>query len=548
MAGASAAASPDYSGFADLTMAGGFLRACERFPDRPALAVGGSEYSYEEIRGAASAVAEALMRLDPDPEPRLSLLLARRSLGAFAGMLGTLFSGRGYVPMNPRFPARRVGYALQQVGCRSIVVDAAGLRAMPALLEDWPSPLGVVAVGVDDLGGLPSRFPRHRFACLPGSALRAAPAGAAAFAPIPSRADDVAYIIFTSGSTGTPKGVTVTHSNAASYVANASRHYEVGSADRFSNLFEFTFDGSVHDVFVPWFNGACVCCASPPQCLMPSRYILDSRLTCWFSVPSVVVRMEQMGALAEGTYPTLRMSMLGGEGVPHSVCEAWLRACPNTALENVCGPTEGTVWCITYRWTGDPGRDKGDHGLVPIGDPWADVEALVVDEELAEVPDGRPGELIIGGPQVAAGYWKDPEKTGAAFIPMPGRQGRYYRTGDVVRRAAPGAPLMFIGRRDHQVQIKGHRVELGEVENSVRGATGAELAAAIGWPESSRGVEGLVAFVEAERVDEKGALQKIAAMLPRYMVPSAIRALPKLPLNENGKVDRNALRERLSGS
>jgi acyl-coenzyme A synthetase/AMP-(fatty) acid ligase len=169
------------------------------------------------------------------------------------------------------------------------------------------------------------------------------------------------------------------------------------------------------------------------------------------------------------------------------------------------------------------------------------MDALIVDEELREVPIGAAGELLMSGPQLTLGYWEDEEKTRRAFVVPPGETQTYYRTGDRVRRSAIGKPIVYLGRVDNQVKVLGHRVELGEIEAQIRKASGLEAVVALGWPVTASGADGIEVFIQADSADIKAVLDEVRLKLPPYMVPRNIRLLAKFPLNANGKFDRRAL-------
>jgi acyl-CoA synthetase (AMP-forming)/AMP-acid ligase II len=177
---------------------------------------------------------------------------------------------------------------------------------------------------------------------------------------------------------------------------------------------------------------------------------------------------------------------------------------------------------------------------VPIGEPFQNMEALIVDEELREVPVDCEGELLMTGPQLSRGYWCDEEKTRRAFVSVAGRSGIYYRTGDRVRRAAPNKPLVYLGRLDSQVKVLGHRVELGEVEAVARSLSGVDGIVALGWPKGNS-ADRIELFLEADKFDTAPLLNALKTRLPHYMVPRTIHVLPRLPLNPNGKYDRRGL-------
>ena len=186
-----------------------------------------------------------------------------------------------------------------------------------------------------------------------------------------------------------------------------------------------------------------------------------------------------------------------------------------------------------------------DHGVVPIGEPFDQMEAVIVDEQLREVATAPAGELLMTGPQLSLGYWHDEEKTRQAFVSLPGRSGTYYRTGDRVRRRAPGKPLLYLGRLDSQIKVLGHRVELGEVESAVRKASGLDGVVALGWPMTESGAEAIEVFLQTDDFDIKPLLENLKTKLPPYMVPRNIRLLSHFPLNANGKFDRGVLLKKL---
>jgi acyl-coenzyme A synthetase/AMP-(fatty) acid ligase len=178
---------------------------------------------------------------------------------------------------------------------------------------------------------------------------------------------------------------------------------------------------------------------------------------------------------------------------------------------------------------------------VPIGQPLDGMKAVIVDEQLREVEDGRDGELLMTGPQLSLGYWQDEEKTRQAFVHVAGKNGTYYRTGDRVRRLAVNKPLVYLGRLDNQIKVLGHRVELGEVEAAVRQLSGLEGVVALGWPTTESGADGIEVFLEADSFDTKALVSQLKEKLPVYMLPRDILVLNRFPLNANGKYDRKAL-------
>jgi amino acid adenylation domain-containing protein len=519
------------------TLIDSFLRSSEEHPDRPALEVEGRRLTYTELRREAEAISSLLTNAELDGPP-LCAVFAYRSVTAFAGVLGTLHSGRGYVPLNRTFPPERSRYMLERAGCAAMIVDDATLPQLAEVLDGVERRLLIVVPGTADLDGLRAQHPRHDFA---GRAeLDAQPEAELV------RVDEeaIAYILFTSGSTGMPKGVGVTHRNVRAFLDYVVPLYDIQPTDRFGQLFDLTFDLSNFDMFAAWERGACVCC--PADLNRPDRFIGEAELTIWFSVPSQAIVMQRLGMLKPESFPTLRLSLFCGEPLPDDIAAAWAKAAPGSAVENLYGPTELTIAMTHYRW--NPERRDGAHlGIVPIGWPYPDMEVLVVDERLRPVPDGEPGELISTGPQMTPGYWQDQEKTAERYVVPPGESVPYYRTGDRVKRAGPDGPLVYLGRVDHQIKVRGHRVELGEIEAVIREESGASGVVAVGFPRTAAGVAGIEAFIEGEATaaEARDVIARASKRLPSFMVPRRIHALERLPLNANGKYDRNALLARL---
>ncbi len=517
-----------------------FAATAERHPEGPALSLAG-ELSYAELARRARRLAATIQRDFRDAGgPPLTAVFGYRSEVAFAGVLGALAAGHGYVPLNRTFPVDRTRLMLKRSGCRSVIVDSASEFQLAKLLPDLADSLLLICPEQPDTTEVAATFPRHRFV------------GANDLAvedewqlPEVDR-NSIAYLLFTSGSTGQPKGVMVSEANVDHYVSYMSERGHFTCEDRMSQTFDMTFDLSAHDMFVAWRNGACVCCPTQKQLIKPGAFINEARLSVWFSVPSMAVFMRRFGVLKPGMYPELRLSLFCGEALPVEIVRDWRLAAPNSVVENIYGPTELTIACTAYRWDDKSAPAECEQGVVPIGGAFPDMEAVIVNEDLEEVADGVSGELLMTGPQMCLGYWQDEQRTRQAFVPLAGRPGKsYYRTGDRVRRLAPHKPLTYLGRMDSQIKLLGHRVELGEVEAAIRDASGVDGVVALGWPRTARGADGIDVFIQTDLCDTRRLLEQLKQRLPSYMVPRHIRLIGQIPLNSNGKFDRNALLKRL---
>ena len=513
----------------------GFARSCERVPERPAIDVG-REVTYRELDQQAKRLAATLQSEVVNDGVPLTAVFAYRSETAYAAILGTLMAGHGYVPLNRTFPVNRTRLMLRKSMVRSIIVDSGSEAQLKAILTDFDASLLVICPDRQDVNELAAMFPQHRI--LGANALCAAQN----WKPVSTPSNSIAYLLFTSGSTGEPKAVMVSHANVLHYVDYVTRRYSVTSEDRVSQNFDLTFDLSAHDLFVAWNRGACVCCPNQKQRFKPDDFINGAGLTIWFSVPSTALFMHRLGVLKPDLYPGLRLSLFCGEALPAEIARRWALAAPNSVIENIYGPTELTIACTAYRWDGKLSPEQCEQGIVPIGEPFDDMEVLIADENLEQVQDGTAGELLMRGPQMSAGYWHDKENTKRAFVTVPGKNGKiFYRTGDRVCRRGSGKPMVYLGRVDSQMQVLGYRVEMGEVEYAVRQASGLDGVVAIGWPLTQRGADGIEVFLEAETLDVTRLVAELRSKLPPYMLPRNIRLLRALPLNSNGKFDRQAL-------
>jgi len=515
----------------------GFFRSLRTDPGHPALELGAKSLSYDQLWNYAGRITARLLNT-LDPSERVVAVLADRSLGAYGGILGVLASGRGYVPLNPKFPIERTLHMLRASGCRTVVVGEECAEALQQMLPRLEPPLTLI---LPDAGFEPTiqSAPTHRVFVARELAKVADPNEPKV------EAGDTAYLLFTSGSTGVPKGVAVSQSNAVAYMEYAAKRWGIHGGDRCSQNFDLTFDLSVHDLFTCWDGGATLC-PYPEQTLTPATFVDELQLSVWFSVPSVAMFASKIGLLEPGAFPTLRWSLFCGEALSASLAAAWQQAANNSILENIYGPTEATIAITYYRWNAETSPDECVSGLVPIGWPFEGQRVCVVNENLDPVPCGETGELCLGGSQVTRGYLNDPEKTARSFVRLKHTGDQiWYRTGDLVRQDERGCSY-YLGRRDFQVKVNGYRVELQEIDLVLREAARTELAVAIPWPMSEGSASGIVGVLSgADAARDKEIIAACEARLPRYMVPNQLHHIPQMPLNVNGKIDRAKITEML---
>jgi len=519
----------------------GFLLSAERFGERPALLADGRTLTYKELRDLACRIAATIQAHPEQSANSLTAVFGYRTPTAFAGVLGSLLAGNGYVPLNRTFPIERTQVMFERSECRSIVVDTSSLPQIDTMLGAAEKSILVVLPDVAQVAEVRHKWPQHVIV----SSDELTPAGNWHEPDVDL--DAIAYLLFTSGSTGIPKGVMVTQRNVIAFLDYMLDRYEITENDRFSQMFDMTFDLSVFDMFMCWERGAWLCCPPQKALISPGKFIQENQLSIWFSVPSTAVFMKQLGMLKPNRYPTLRLSLFCGEPLPVASVVAWAEAAPNSLIENLYGPTELAIACTLYRWDTDRSPQEAELDIVPIGYPYAGMKVLVADDKLNEVPPGHEGELLMNGPQMSLGYWKDSEKTAAAFMNLSSRNEVYYRTGDRVRRPLAEGPLTHLGRIDFQVKILGHRVELGEIEAKVRKSCGLDGVVAIGWPVTPSGFGGVEVFIEGSSSDADALRKTVASELPEYMVPRRFHFMERLPRNVNDKFDRKAMAKLLEG-
>lgn len=488
-----------------------FEEQARRAPDRVAVEFEGDEFSYGELDRRAERLAHLLLERGLAKGDRVGLCL-ERSAPVVVGMLAVWKAGGAWVPLDPDLPGERLTRMLDDAGARLVLTETTTLEANRALRRYLRKSQGAaVCVDVEEPSG--------------------APAGKPAVERVPG---DLAYVIFTSGSTGRPKGVEVGHESVVNFLRSMAREPGLTPDDVLLAVTNITFDISVLELFGPLSVGGRVVLASRE--LAADARALAERLgrgdvTSMQATPATWRLLVQAGWKGDGRLRAL----CGGEALPRALAEELLERA--AAVWNLYGPTETTVWSTLAR------VGPGD-GPVPIGRPIDNTRVHVLDGALEPTPIGVPGDLYIGGRGLALGYHGRPDWTAERFVPDPfGADGeRLYRTGDRARRLATGE-LQFLGRNDHQIKLRGFRIELEEIEAVLLAHP--ELDACVAQPfEAGPGDTRLAAWVVGRGAATPSAeeLRTFAARsLPGYMVPAAVVTLDALPLTTSGKVDRRAL-------
>ncbi|HKX29003.1 MAG TPA: amino acid adenylation domain-containing protein, partial [Blastocatellia bacterium] len=503
-----------------------FEEQVRKSPDAQALSFEEQALTYQELDRAADRLADQLahhlrgaLNCEGGAEVLVGLFV-ERSPEMVVGLLGILKAGCAYVPLDPAYPPSRLTYMLQDSRAAVILTQQ---RLWPRLSEIL-APLAIKPM-VICLDGEEDQLPT----------VGRRPAGSLA------RREGLAYVLYTSGSTGRPKGVAVTHDALLNFLCSMRKSPGISATDVLLAVTTISFDIAGLELYLPLISGARIALASTrmgADGLLLAERLGRGDITIMQATPGTWRLL-----LAAGWEGSPQLTVLcGGEALPGNLASALTTGC--RSLWNLYGPTETTIWSTLHRVGGEPGEPRESSPIVSIGRPIDNTQIYILDSLRQPVPVGVPGELYIGGSGLARGYWNRPELTAQKFVPDPFSSqpgGRLYRTGDLAR-FLPDGRLEFLGRTDHQVKLRGFRIETGEVESALLKAP-AVRAAIVTVREDSQGEACLVAYLVAEQGELQPAELRahLAGSLPDYMIPSVFIQLPAFPAAPNGKVDRAAL-------
>ena len=475
-------------------------------PDAIAVALGTEALTYAELGRRAGAL-EAHLRAAGVGVGSVVAVLSGRCCDLVAGLYAVLRCGAAYLPVDPKYPQERIDFMLTDCDVKVALVEPG---RSPAISHD------IAALSLD---------------------LHTQPAPVVDPAAATAGPDDIAYVIYTSGSTGRPKGVANTHRGICNRLDWMQRTYELGADDIVLQKTPTTFDVSVWEFFWPLLSGARLALAKPGGEKDPAYLrdlIVDAGVTTMHFVPSMLAIFLEEEDLERCT--SLRRLICSGEELTPTLAERCLARLPGE-LHNLYGPTEAAIDVSAWhcRRAELPGRT-----VLPIGRPIQNTPLYVLDERLAPVPVGVPGELHIGGVGLARGYVNRPELTRERFVadPFGGAGARLYKTGDRARYRDDGT-IEYLGRLDSQVKLRGMRIELGEVEHALRRQPGVREAVVTAYGKEID--QQLVGYLVADDVDTDELRRGLRGFLPDYMVPSTFVVLDALPLGGTGKVNRAAL-------
>ncbi|MEO1004642.1 MAG: amino acid adenylation domain-containing protein [Cyanobacteria bacterium J06638_38] len=479
-----------------------FEAQVEQTPDAIALVFQEQQLTYQELNQRANRLAHYLQKLGVKPEFKVGLFV-ERSPEMIIGMLGILKVGGAYLPLDPTYPQERLDFMLSDSQVNILLTTQKLKSQLPQLSSQ------IIYLDAEDLAKESSINPDSKVTI-----------------------DNLAYLIYTSGSTGTPKGVLVTHEGLVNLTQDKIRTCRVQADSRILQFFSLSFDASIPEIVMALGSGAALYLGTQND-LLPGQPLLE--FLRQHAITHITLPPSALAVLPSADLPALEMVLVGGEAPSPELISQWSQG---RLFINAYGPTETTVNASMV----ECGNGKG---LLPTVRPAANKQLYILDPNLQPVPIGVPGELHIAGVGLARGYLNRPAKTATTFIPNPFSTepgSRLYKTGDLACYLNDGR-IQLLGRLDHQVKIRGFRIELGEIEALLTQQPGVQESVVIARQDQP-GDKRLVAYIvtDAENRPKISDLRNaIAEKLPKYMIPTAFVTLDKLPLNPNGKVDRQGL-------
>ncbi len=503
-----------------------YFKSLEKYPDNCALQVQNHQLSYSELWGLANKIYNEIVNSKNYSKTTYIGILAYRTDLFYASVIAILASGKAFMPFNPKNPVERAKAMISLSEAKILIVGTEFQNQFNEI--DLSNSIHIITTDS-------SNFKHHLVSQLGDSK------------HIDMKIIDVpennpAYLLFTSGTTGVPKGIPISQNNFIAYIDYISENYPLRNSDRCTQVFDTTFDLSMHDLFVTWSAGAALCVLSTNELISPIKFIQKNSITAWFSVPSMIISLSRMKLLKPGILDSIRISFFCGEAFTADSAKKWNEAAPNSRIINLYGPTETTIAVAEFEVKSDS-YSSSRNGVIPIGKLFSSHNYCIIDQSFNPVKQGEEGELCICGPQVCSGYLKNEEKTKIQFITIPQRGGQniYYRTGDLVVENANGI-IDYLGRIDFQVKIRGYRVELQEIESSIIKYIQKEPVVVISFPFNSSNADYLVGVVPKESKEkENDIISYCSSVLPEYMVPKKIIYLEQFPININGKIDRKAI-------
>jgi len=482
------------------------------FGQRNAFCIEGKYYTYSELKSLITGINEEILARSNGS--KFIGLVAHNDLETYASIFAILFAGKAYVPLLPDTPVERNRMIVEQADIK-IILTSKSTDSVNSLARDQ-----IELINTKEVNHSHNSLKLVDYTGL-----------------------DSAYLFFTSGSTGIPKGVPISRGALESFThAFFDLGYLLSPQDRFLQMFDLTFDLSVMSYLIPLLKGACVYTIPDQGVKYMNIYetLEEYKITFALMVPSILSYLRNY--FDDIHLPDLRYSLFCGEALYNDIVMEWEKCVPNAMIQNVYGPTEATIFCLTYNWNKEAERNKHYNGILSIGKSMNDVDTLVLNEKNEIAAFEEKGEICLSGKQLTRGYWKNELKNKEAFVEVNyhGAPQKFYRTGDLGFLDHDG-DFMYCGRIDHQVKIDGYRIELNEIEHYAREYTSLSGIAAVAY-KNALGNQQIYLFLEKFHGDIAKVKEYLISKLPHYMLPTDIAVLETFPLNVNGKIDRKKLK------
>jgi len=492
------------------------------YPEKTAIVDGNVSLSFSDYRKKALALARRIVVSDYGQQEPIVVYM-EKSAKVLVSFMGIAYSRNFYIPLDVDMPTARINKILEILQPGVVITTAEGKSSFCKFKFDGNF---IIYEEVN------SSEQDERIVKPVSNAILDT---------------DLVYVLFTSGSTGTPKGVGIRHRSLIDYIDWVTEEFDVSCDDAFCSQAPFYFDNSILDIYATMKTGATLHIVSRELFSKPvdlMQYLKEKRVNSIFWVPTELIMVARIKGLKKiDMSDTLKRVLFCGEVMPNKELNIWRKHLPNTLFSNLYGPTEITDACTFYHVD----REFADEEPLPIGKPMRNTEVFVIGENNRRiVPEeiGKIGELCVKGTCLAAGYYKNPQKTKEVFVQNPFNN-RYeeiiYRTGDLVSYNEYGE-LMYHGRRDFQIKHLGHRIELGEIETAVSSFDEIDRNCCIYDYKHTQ----IVLFYSSNReICREDIRRRLSVLVPEYMLPEKIIRLDEMPVNANGKIDRIRLKKLL---
>lgn len=470
----------------------------KKYKNNTAFVINEKSFSYNDFVNKIALVQNLLFQ-NNTAENDIIAINTYNDIETYASIVAIWFSGMTFVPINPKHPKKRNELILNQINPKYT-------------LSSNKNDKDVILTTIENSSALDLKIVKRK----KGSNM---------------------YVLFTSGSTGLPKGVPINYDNLNAFITDFSENYELNEKDKFLQIYDLTFDASIHCYLMPLFLGGTIYTVSSDKIKYLEAYKIMDKYNITFAKfpPSVLNFLQPF--FKKIKLPNLKYSLLGGESLNYTLIKNWQNCVPNAQIQNVYGPTEATINTHIFNIDKNFNAKNCYHGIVSIGRPFGSNKAIVIDENNNEVPNGIKGEMCLLGKQITKGYFNNTSKNKTSFFKINNELA--YKTGDIVMINEIGN-FLYCGRKDNQIQIQGFRVELSEIEQAARKIITVSNIVALSYQNKNNSTE-IALFLEVKSLDSNQLKDRLKNDLPSYMIPKQLINVTNFPLTSSGKIDRKSL-------